>query len=234
MTSNDSQNDSLNIAQNEPAKAPQLDAAPATMAAMPEPVVEKSPSGSDALADSSTVKPEKKARAPRKAKAATKAPLPSESPAAPQEAPPDSILAQDPIPASSPSPASAPKQTPAMIEAPMPTFEQVQKAEAKAWRLQFQDECPEQAERARQISEGRRLAQAEGFAPLKHVDERELQIRTGQSLAAQESRQARAPSPRPAAQKNNDSKDARPAGAKKSRNRNRNRKNRPASPPQGA
>lgn len=228
MTANDSQNDSLNIAQDQPAKAPQLDAAPATIAAISEPVVEKSPSGSDAIADSPTVKPEKKARAPRKAKAATKAPLPDESPAAPQEAAPDSILAQ------APTPAPAPRQAPAMIEAPMPTFEQVQKAEAKAWRLQFQDECPEQAERARQISEGRRLAQAEGFAPLKHVDERELQIRTGQSLAAQESRQARAPSPRPAAQKNNDSKDARPAAAKKSRNRNRNRKNRPASPPQGA
>lgn len=230
MNANDSQNDSLNIPQDEPATV--LLSASETVIAACAPAVDEEAGGSDAP----LAKPEKKARAPRKAKAAAKAPAaPVQD--APSVASPDAPveIVAEPASISAALPAASPKQAPAMIEAPMPTAEQVQKAMAKARRMQFQDECPEQAERARQISEGRRLAQAEGFAPLKHVDERELQIRTGQSLAAQESRQARSPAPRPAAPKNNDSeKDARPAGAKKSRNRNRNRKNRQASPTPGA
>lgn len=192
-------------------------------------------------ASSSAAKPEKKARAPRKAKASD-----PESPQAakvPKVAKPkapdasassgDAVAPQAPAAAPAPAQSHAPANIPvAPMEAPMPTVEQVQKAMAKAWRMQFQDECPEQAERGRQNAEGRRLAQAEGFAPLKHVDERELQIRAGQSMAAQESRQARAPAARPTPQNRGEA--AKPAGqaagAKKSRGRNRNRKNRPSSP----
>jgi hypothetical protein len=61
---------------------------------------------------------------------------------------------------------------------PQPSPEQVALAIRKA--LLFQDACPVQAERARQITEGRRMAQREGFFPAKPRDERQEQIRAGQ------------------------------------------------------
>jgi hypothetical protein len=132
---------------------------------------------------------------------------------------PDATASAQNAPAARP-----PRQPKVAAEETMPTPEQVQKSMAKALRMYFQDECPHQAERSRQLTEGRRLAASEGFAPLKHMDERQMQIRAGQSAAALE---ARGPRPAPSIAKTSSptagSAD-KPAGAKKPRSRNRNRK----------
>lgn len=96
-----------------------------------------------------------------------------------------------------------------------PTPEQVAKAVRKS--LLFQDACPVQAERARQIAEGRIMAQREGFCPGKPRDERQEQIRAGQRAAHQE-QAPRHPHGQPQVFGHTDG----PA-RKKPRNRNRNR-----------
>ena len=109
----------------------------------------------------------------------------------------------------------------------LPTFEQVAKSMARA--LRRQDPWPVLAERATQAAEGRKMAQAEGFAPkARPVEEREAQIRAGQSMAAQEARAARGaahhqsqgPRTTPSA---DGSTAASPGAPKKRRNRNRNK-----------
>ena len=105
----------------------------------------------------------------------------------------------------------------------LPTFEQVAKSMARA--LRCKDDYPALAERDRQASEGRLMAASEGFgAKSKPIDERQAQIRAGQSASAREANQAcpprqnaqQAPRQAPAPQDPN-------AAPKKRRNRNRNK-----------
>lgn len=62
-------------------------------------------------------------------------------------------------------------QTPAREE-PMPTFEQVERSMQKAMRLRFNDDGAHQAERNRQIAEGRKMSACENQPPRRRPEER--------------------------------------------------------------